>query len=56
MAQPVVGASGVNDGIGDAVVAYGYLMSGSTLAACALSVSAVTTTLYSSSIFKGSRF
>jgi hypothetical protein len=46
------------DGIGDAFVAYGYVMGGSTLAACALTVTAVTTTLYSSTtkIFTGGRF
>ena len=54
----MIGASGVTDGIGEALVAYGYVMSGSTLAACALTVSAVTTTLYSSTtkVFTGGRF
>jgi hypothetical protein len=39
-------------------VAYGYVMSGTTLAACALANSVVTTTLYSSTskVFSGARF
>lgn len=42
-------------GIGDSMVAYGYAMSGTTLAACAIPT-IVTTTLFSTTIFNGARF
>jgi hypothetical protein len=53
-----VGASTAIDGLGDAVVAYGYVMGGSTLSACALTNSVVTTTLYSSTtkVFTGAKY
>lgn len=40
------------------MVAYGYVMSGTTLTACALANAVVTTTLYSSTtkVFTGARF
>jgi hypothetical protein len=53
-----VGASTAIDGLGEAVVAYGYVMTGTTLAACTLANPVVTTTLYTSTtkVFSGARY
>jgi hypothetical protein len=57
MAQPVVAATAVTDGLGEAVVAYGYAMSGTSITACT-AATIVTTTLYISGTkaFSGARF
>lgn len=52
-----MGSTTVSGGIGDALVAYGYAMSGSSLTACA-AVTIVTSTLYvaATKVFSGARF
>ena len=55
MGTPQISAN-AQAGIGESVIAYGYAMSGTTLAACTVP-SIVTTTLFSTtSIFTGARF
>lgn len=55
MAQPAVGSSSALDGLGTAASAYGYVMSGTTVTACA-AVSIVSTTLLTSNVFTGGRY
>jgi hypothetical protein len=57
MGQPAIAATTIIDGIGDAVVAYGYAMSGTSITACT-AATIVTTTLYTSAtkVFTGARF
>jgi hypothetical protein len=57
MAQPAIAATTIIDGLGEAVVAYGYAMSGTSITACT-AATIVTTTLYISATkaFSGARF
>lgn len=55
MAQPAVGSSSTIDGLGVAAVAYGYVMSGTSVTACA-AVSIVSTAILTSNVFYGAKY
>jgi len=55
MAQPQLAATTVTAGFGNAVVAYGYAMTGTVITSCS-SATIVTTTLFKSNIFTGAQF
>ena len=55
MGTPRFSTADAQAGIGDAMVAYGWAMSGDTLAACSIPT-IVTTILFSTTIFNGARF
>jgi hypothetical protein len=57
MAQPSIAATAAYDGLGEAVVAYGYAMTGTSITACT-AATAVTTSLYTSAtkVFTGARY
>jgi hypothetical protein len=55
MAQPAVGSSTTIDGLGVAAVAYGYVMSGTSVTACT-AVSIVSTAILTSNVFYGAKY